>query len=236
MNMKKTLNRGGINRAAAVLLMLIGVMLVLIAVPGYRRYRYRAQKTACEQAMKSARDGLTIEFLSRFEKGSVENAMKTLDEVLPERANICPSGGTVYLIRNAQGIFEPVCGMHDSDLKLRVRLNATRARELLSEELKKAGDAGDEAPESLEITLNGKALVCERVDEVLTLRRGTATTSGYEGIVAFYGLEGEGGFSTGKVADGELCYFVYADENHAAVWRADDGWTGDAYQNVSTSP
>ena len=45
-------------------------------------------------------------------------------------------------------------------------------------------------------------------------------------------MEGDGSFSTGKVKAGEICYFVYADENHAAVWRADDGWTGSAYQGI----
>ena len=227
-------NSGGISRAAAVLLALIGVMLVLIAIPGYRVYRYRAQKTACEQAMKSARDGLVIEFLSRYKEESVEDAMKTLDEVLPERPNICPSGGTVYLIKNAQGIYEPVCGLHETDLKLRVRLNATRARELLSEGLRKARRDGGEEPESVAIELNGKPLECVRVGEKLSLRRGTATTNGYEGVVAFYGLEGDGEFSTGKVKKGQVCYFVYADENHAAVWRAGDGWTGDAYASDAT--
>lgn len=226
-------NRGGINRATAILLALIGVMLVLIAIPSYRVYRYRAQKTACVQAMKSAKDGLIIEYLSRFEEDSVEDAMKTLDEVMPERANICPAGGTVYLVRNDLGIFEPICGLHETDRKLRVRLNATRGLELLGEALRKARNNSDTEPESVEITLNGKPLECVRVAERLDLRRGTATTNGYEGVVAFYGLEGDGSFATGKVNKGEICYFVYADEDHAAVWRADDGWTGDAYQGVA---
>ena len=225
-------NRGRINRATAILLALIGVMLVLISVPAYRVYRYRAEKTGCVQAMKSAKDGLIIEYLSRYQEGSVEEAMTTLDEVLPERANICPAGGTVYLVRNDIGIFEPVCGMHDDDLKLRVRLNASRAMELLADGRRAAREEADEEPEAVEITLNGKPLECVWVEERLDLRRGTATTNGYEGIVAFYGIEGEG-FDTGKVDKGEVCYFVYADENHAAAWRAEDGWTGDAYQNVN---
>lgn len=230
---KLSKNRGGINRATALLLVLIAVMLVLIAIPGWRVFRYRSQKTGCDQAMKSARDGLVIEFLNRWEEDSVNEAMRTLDQVLPERANICPAGGTVYLVKNDLGIYEPICGLHESDKKLRVRLNASRARELLAEALRKAKPADDAEPESVEIVLNGKPLACIQVDARLDLRRGTATTNGYEGVVAFYGLEGEGSFSTEKVSPGEICYFVYADENHAAVWRADDGWTGDAYQGVA---
>lgn len=228
-------DRGGISRAAAVLLALIGVMLVLIAIPGYRVYRYRAQKTGCDQAMKSARDGLVIEYLSRWKESSVEEAMQTLDEVLPERANICPAGGTVYLVKNDIGIYEPVCGLHADDRKLRVRLNASRAKELLAEGLRVARKDAEAEPEFVEITLNGASLRCVRVQDRLDLRRGTATTNGYEGVVAFYGLEGEGSFATDRVKAGEICYFVYADEDHAAVWRADDGWTGDAYRSDATN-
>ena len=28
---------------------------------------------------------------------------------------------------------------------------------------------------------------------------------------------------------GSVFYFVYADEEHCAIWKANDGWTGDAY-------
>lgn len=225
-------NRGGINRATAILLALIGVMLVVISIPAYRIFRYRSQKTACIQSLKSARDGLIIEYLSRFEEDSLENAMKTLDEVMPERPNLCPAGGTVYLIKNDLGIYEPICGLHETDRKLRVRLNASRGMELLREALKQARDADGVEPESVEIELNGKPLECVRVGEVLDLRRGTATTNGYKGIVCYYGLEGDGSFATGKVNSGDICYFVYADEDHAAVWHAKNGWTGDAYMGV----
>ena len=224
-------NRGGINRLTAVLLVLIAIMLVLIAIPSYRVFQYRAQKTSCEQAMKSAKDGLVIEYLSRWSEGSVEDAIQTLDEVLPERPNICPAGGTVYLVRNGLGSFEPVCGLHDTDRRLRCRLNASRAMELLGAARNKLRGLNGEEPESLEITLNSKPLECVHVGEKLDLRRGTATTNGYKGVVAFYGLEGDG-FKTGKVKKGEICYFVYADEDNASVWLAGDGWTGSAYQGI----
>lgn len=221
--------RGGINRLIALLLALIAVMLVLIAVPGWQRFRYRSEKTACEQAMKSARDGLIIDYMAHFEAGTVEDAMQTLDEVLPERANICPSGGTVYLVRDEQGIFQPVCGLHDDDVRRRTRLNASRALELLEEGLRHARRASSGEPEAVQITLNGQPLECARVDSTLKISRGTKTTNGYEGVVAFYGLAGQGDFTQTAARDGEICYFLYADEDYCAVWRKSDGWTGNAY-------
>ena len=228
--MKLISRRGGVNRAVAVLLVLIAIMLVIIALPDWDVFRYRSEKTACDQAMKTARDGLVIDYLSNFDKGTTEDAMLTLDEVMPGRAEICPSGGTVYLVRGPQGIFEPVCGLHDSDKKLRVRLNASRAMEMLQEQLDAIRRHGEPEPETIEIRLNGSELKCERVQEKPSLRRGTASTNGYEGVVCLYGVNGEGSFSAKEVRKGEICYFAYADENHCAVWRADDGWTGDAYQ------
>ena len=222
--------RGGINRLVAVLLALIVVMLAIIAVPAWKVFRYRSEKTGCDQAMKSARDGLIIEFLSRWDAGSVEEAMVTLDEVLPARANICPAGGTVYLVRGDNGIFEPVCGKHNDDKKLRVRLNASRALDLLRDGLRYARRVSpDGEPETVDIELNGDTLTCTRVPEVSDLRRGTGTTNGFEGIVALYGLAGDGSFDAMGRKAGEIVYFVYADEYYAAIWRADDGWTGDAY-------
>ena len=224
--------RGRVNRVIAVLLVLIAVMLVLIAIPAWQRFRYRSEKTACIQAMKSARDGLIIEYLSRWDGGTVDEAMQTLDEVLPERANICPSGGTVYLIRGENGIFEPVCGLHDDDVKRRTRLNASRGLELLTEELRTSRRESKEEPETLEIQLNGQPLACERVRERVPLRRGTATTEGYEGVVAFYAVAGDGELDAGSVRKGQICYFVYADEHYCAIWQATDGWTGDAYRAI----
>ena len=225
-----TQRRGGINRITAILLALIAVMLVLIAIPGWRVFRYRSEKTACEQAMKSARDGLIIDYLSHFEAGTVQQAMQTLDEVLPERANICPSGGTVYLLRGANGIYEPLCGLHDSDTRRRARLNASRALELLQDGLRYARRESEAEPEAVEISLDGETLSCVRVEEAPPLRRGTRTSNDYEGVVAFYGLAGQGAFADAAVRKGEICFFLYADEDHCATWRANDGWTGEAYE------
>lgn len=225
--------RGGVNRVVAILLVLIAIMLVVVLLPAWDDLRLLSQRLSCEQAMKSAKDGLIIEYLDRFKEGSVEDAMNTLDQVMVARPNICPAGGEVYLIKNSEGIYEPLCGLHDRNARRRTRLNASRALELLREGRRKAlrGSKGVE-PEAVSITLNSKPLSCERVPRAQKLRRGTATTDGFDGVVAFYGLAGEGDFPAGedaKVEAGDIFYFVYADEEHCAIWKANDGWTGDAY-------
>jgi len=225
--------RGGVNRLVAILLVLIAIMLVVVLLPAWDDLRLLSQRLSCEQAMKSAKDGLIIEYLGRFKEGSVEDAMNTLDQVMVARPNICPAGGEVYLIKNSEGIYEPLCGLHDRNARRRTRLNASRALELLREGRRKAlrGSKGVE-PEAVDITLNSKPLSCKRVPKVQKLRRGTATTDGFDGVVAFYGLAGEGDFPAGedaKVEAGDIFYFVYADEEHCAIWKANDGWTGDAY-------
>ena len=66
--MKLRSSRGGVNRLVAILLALIAVMLVIIAIPWWKNFSYRSEVIACEQAMKSAEDGLIIEYLSRFKE------------------------------------------------------------------------------------------------------------------------------------------------------------------------
>ncbi|MBR6220900.1 MAG: hypothetical protein IKQ80_10070 [Clostridia bacterium] len=216
--------KGGINRLIALLLALIAMMLVIIAVPAWQKFRYRSEKIACEQAMKSARDGLIIDYLAHSEAGTAEDAMKTLDEVLPERDDICPSGGTVYLLRGSNGIFEPFCGLHDTDTFRRARLNASHALDLLRESLRHARRESDAEPEAVEIKLNGKRLSCVRADSLPNMHRGTRYYHDYKGVVAFYTLE--------DAADGagDIASFLYADEDHCATWSEDKAWGGEAYE------
>ena len=229
--------RGAINRTIVLLLILIAVMLGIISVPAAKAFRYRSEVIGCEQAMKSAGDGLIIDYLYRFEESNVKDARGTLKEVMPARDNLCPAGGVVYLIKNSLGVYEPVCGLHDKDVAHRTRLNASYGLELLKTARKKILDSGGGEPESVTITLNGKELDCICVTEEEVIHRGTATTNGYKGIVAYYGVSGNFRFSAktagkgeGSVRDGDICYFLYADEHYCAIWRSNDGWDGDAYQ------
>ena len=122
--------RGGVNRVVAILLVLIAIMLVVVLLPAWDDLRLLSQRLSCEQAMKSAKDGLIIEYLGRFKEGSVQDAMNTLDQVMVARPNICPAGGEVYLINNREGIYEPLCGLHDRNARRRTRLNASSASPL----------------------------------------------------------------------------------------------------------
>ena len=213
---------GQINRTVLILLIAVCVMVVIvIAIPAWNNFRAETDRIGCEQAMKSAKDGLIIEYLGNWKINTTEEVRKILDEVMPARENLCPSGGNVYLIPRSDGVYETVCGVHDPDEKLRTRLNASYTLEELMETLRKERRYTTEEPKSVTVEVNSKPLECVRVSEEVPIRRGTATTSGYEdeGVVAFYMIDDKG----------KITYFIYADENHCAVWRVNDGWTGDSY-------
>ncbi|MBR0409667.1 MAG: hypothetical protein IJI25_01510 [Eubacterium sp.] len=230
-------HQGYINRLIAVLLVLVAIMLVIVSVPLRKAFQYRSECIACEQAMKSAGDGLIIEYLHRQKEDNVEEARNTILEVMPAREKICPSGGNVYLIKNDHGVYEPICGLHNSDKVLRTRLNASCALDLLKETRRNYFKKNENEPEALTITLNSKPLKCLHVTKEEMIHRGTDTTNGYKGTVAYYGVAGDFTFSAkyskkgnGDAAEGDICYFVYADKDHCAIWRSNDGWSGDAYE------
>lgn len=217
-------NKGGVNRALVILSVLIIIMAVVISIPSFKAFNYRSECIACEQAIKSATDGLRIEYLDTFDEESIKQARKTLAEAMPEREDICPRHGNVYLLRDEEGILVPVCGLHDSDVARRTRLNASYAGSMLEEKrkniLEKAKE-GDPEPEQITVKVNNSPLQCTYVTEKVNIRRGTSTTNGYDGIVAFYGTDDNGAIN----------YFVYADEDYCAIWNIEDGWTGSAYDN-----
>ena len=229
---------GGINWLIALLIVVNLVLVVLILIPVWKNFQFQAEKVGCDQAMKSAGDGLIIEYLGNYQEITAEEAMKKLDQIMPARDELCPVGGSIYLKKGENGIFVPVCGIHDSDEKERVRLNASYAKMLLETELEKAksGSSSTEtntdgaASNAITVMVNHKELPCVHVVQEEYIRHGTAYTQGYDEIVAFYGIEGEGYFNDGRVKKGKIAYFVYADKNYCAIWRAKDGWTGDAYK------
>ena len=233
-------SRGAVSRIHVILAIAILIMLVVIAIPGWRAFRYRSQCIACEQAMKSAGDGLIIEYLGKYEEDDIDAARDIIDQVMVAREDICPAHGNIYLIKEEHGIYQPVCGLHDKDEKQRTRLNASYTRDELIEARKKLLKKSDTEPESIVITCNGKPLECMHVTEEEVIHRGTATTNGYKGVVAYYGVLGDFQYSAkagtkkkSKVKEGEICYLLYADEDHCAIWRANDGWSGDSYEGLS---
>ena len=221
--------QGKISRAVGIMLLLIAVMLVVISVPAWRAYKYHADEIGCAASLKTARDSLVIEVLSEGEDLTVSSSRKTLVRTMPGQDNLCPAGGTVYLLPLENGSYDLVCGLHDSDAKERTRLNASYAFGELETSIYKTRLSGQEVAETVVVELNGTELECVRVSEAPKIRRGTGTTEGYDGVVAFYALEGVDGWQGSGADEGELCYFLYADEDHCAVWRAQDGWTGDSY-------
>lgn len=217
--------KGGTARILVILSVLILILVGIMLIPTWKAFRFKSECIGCEQAMDTATDGLRIEYLNTFEEGSVRDARKSLDEFMPAREDICPSHGNVYLIRNDEGIIEPVCGLHNKDAARRTRLNASYAGSALEEARKnylEKAEAGDPEPEKLTIRVNSKPLDCTYVTEEVPIRRGTRTTKGYKGVVAFYG--------TGD--NNKINYFVYADEDYIAIWHEGDGWRGTAYDNL----
>ena len=77
----------------------------------------------------------------------------------------------MYLIKNSDGIYEPLCGLHDRNERQRTRLNASRALELLREKRRAAlrSSKGVE-PDAVTVTLNSQPLSCVRVDKAQKLR------------------------------------------------------------------
>ena len=228
-------NCRGIARAVIILLVLVLIMLVVVSIPIYKSYKFRADTLGCTAALKTAADSLIIEYLFRNgDAEHLEEARETLDTTMPGREKICPTGGTVYLVPDENGIYKPVCGIHCTDTKLRTRLNASHVLEGIREVLGKVKLRGEEFPESITVELNSQDLECLPTLEEVNIRRGTDLTDGYKGTVAFYAVAEEDGWVSGDVEPGEVCYFLFADKDHCAIWRADDGWTGDSYKFTGT--
>lgn len=209
----------GMTRAAALLLVLVAVMLCVVSVPVYRAYKYHADYLACLAALDSAQRRVAVDFVAG-DDGDAEDAKQTITAAMLGWDDLCPAGGNCYIVeRDDEVHWHVVCGLHDDDAAERTRLNASYTLDNLREALREARSAGEPAPESVSLALNGRELIAQRVDADAGLRRGTSTTKGQEGTVAYFMTDGEG----------EVIYFGFADEDYCANWRVKDGWTGDSY-------
>ena len=221
--MKKIREKSGISRLAVLLLVLIALLaLVAIGIPGYQYIKALLDRTGCISAMDNAEKVLSIEYLSGNENASVVQLREGVAYALSGRDQICPGGGTIYVIEDEDGgPAEAVCGLHEKDSARRTRLNSSFVMEQVEEALTAAQVREQDAPDRVETTLNGETLVAERVEEKLSFRRGTATTRDYEdaGTVAFYMVDEEG----------NLSWFCFADEDHCALWE-NNLWSGDSYE------
>lgn len=225
----------GISWLIAILLVAVIVLAITCMIPTYRRYQEQAKTLACATALDTARRQLSSDFmLGGFENGKAEEAKNFVGMVMNGWDDLCPDYGSVYIIRvndpKKALNWDIVCGLHNADKKLCTRLNAENVRDQLREALRSAQGEGNKYPTSLQYKLHGKTRTAYLVDEQTPLKRGTSTTEGYDGIVAYYSIVGHSSFGEGKGKDGEIWYFSYADELHCANWSTDKEWTGDSYR------
>ena len=230
----------GIARLTLVLLVLVLVLAVVVSIPVYKRYQRTGHTLACATALDTARRQLAADFMfDGWENGRADEAKDFVSFVMNGWDDLCPEGGTVYVVYNAGDkvstdlAWDVVCGLHGSDKKLCTRLNSDNVLGQLREALRQERLLGNPCPESLRFTLHHREYTALLVDEETGFKRGTDLTKGYKGIVAFYAIGGHGALGASiEGEDGEICYFSYADEKHCATWRSDDGWTGDSFQGM----
>ena len=220
--------RHGLARIHVILILLVALLLAAAAVPGYRAYKYHADWLLCADSLRVVNGALTVDYLTGSGAKNLTDTEDALVSILPGRDGYCPTGGTVYFVKQKDGTWKAVCGEHDSDHALRTRLNASYVLTQLKDALRRAQIMEDE-PERLEVQLNGRTMTCLLVEKETGIRRGTSTTKGYSGTVILYGIAGRGAFDRNNAKAGEICYLCFADEDHSATWRAKDGWGGSAY-------
>lgn len=227
--MKKINNRRGFSRIHAVLTALILALCVVIAVPWYFSWRQRGDMYACELSMKTAQEMLDVLYLT--EPNTKEEDAWTY---VIQKAELCPTGGDFFLARGSdpKRPYLAVCGLHDKDTHRRTRLCARRVLEQLQAALQSVRVLEREVPESITVTLNSTPLTARRVSEKPEIRHGTFSTPGYDGVVAFYGVEEDGFPAVSPDIGGQaggVCWFCYADEDYCAIW-SEGAWSGDSYE------
>ena len=235
---QKCLNsRGGVNRLVAILLGLVAVMLILIALPTYRQSRYNAERVGCTFALDKAQDMMAVEYLFNNWSMTVQEAAAIVDKSRYERDNLCPGGGDYFIIRQ-EGVlgYKVVCGLHDADTRERARLCSGAVMSRLLEALKH----GNASAKKMTVLLNGKKMVCQRVETDPGLMFGTNSDIERKGVVCYYALVGDAeareaveqaeSIDLSNLKDGDMWYFGYADENYASVWKYTKGWSGDAWK------
>ncbi len=205
-------------RLVALLVLIILLMVVMVIIPLVERQQARAEAYACNVAMKKAQDVLIAEFLADPEM-TLSEATVVVDRSKLAMDSLCPADGDFYLLPE-KGSWHIICGIHESNTKLRTRTNATRVFEMLEEQVNSAVESGRRMLETTFIwQINGKPLEVIRLEGNNGLRRGTDYSIDFDGVVCFFSLN----------AEGRLHWFVYADANHAAVWKEGEDWSGDAY-------
>ncbi len=203
-----------------LLVFVILVLAVMVVVPLLQARESKAESYACTLSIRRAQDAVLLEFYSDPE-ASLKEAAVAVDESKLAQDQLCPSGGDFYLIPEG-GSWHVTCGLHEENTYLRTRLNATYVFEQLQQQLESYRRLEMNLNTNLLINVNGKALDIIQVPGDNGLRRGTDYSIDFDGVVCFYSLN----------SSGQVNWFVYADANHAAVWKIADGWSGDAYSKT----
>ncbi len=226
---RKICSGHGVSRIHVILAIAIIVMVAIISVPAVKKWKYHGEWLLCADSLRVVNGALTVDYLMNdLHAQSLDGSEEMLFVVLPGREEYCPAGGTVYYVRNEDDTWRAVCGEHDSDHALRTRLNASYVLSQLQAGLI-LEDSSDGMPEELSADLNGNKLKCSLALSDPGIRRGTRTTRGYSGIVAFYGIAGLGEFENDPAKQGSISWFCFADEEYNAIWSVKDGWSGTAY-------
>lgn len=207
----------GIRSLIWLLIFVVLLLVVMVVLPLIQNREGKAETYTCTLAIRRAQDAILVEFLSNPEMTEQE-AYVVVDESKLAREDLCPGGGDYYLVPQAGGSWRVTCGLHEEDTKLRTKLNASRVLEQLQDQLASRKRLGMNM-ESMILNINGKPLDVVMLAGDNGLRRGTDYSIDFDGVVSFFSLN----------ASEEVNWFVYADVNHAAVWKINSGWSGDAY-------
>ncbi len=210
----------GIKGLILMLVFFVLVLAVMVVIPFIKNREKKAEGYACTLAVRRAQDAVLLEFFSDPELSQSEAAV-AVDKSKLERDKLCPSNGDYYLVPEG-GSWHVTCGLHEENTYFRTRLNATHVFEQLQSQLEARRRLELSLNGDLILNVNGSALDVVQVAGDNGLRRGTDYSIDFDGVVSFFSLN----------SAGELNWFVYADQNHAAVWKLADGWSGDAYSKT----
>ena len=195
----------GVRRLLWLLVFVVLLLAVMVIIPLIQNRESKAEEYACTLAIRRAQDAVLIEFMSKPDM-TARQAAFAIDQSNIGRDDLCPSGGDYYLVPQG-GSWRVTCGLHEEDKKLRTQLNATRVLEILQDQLEARRRLEIEPERVTIIKINGIPLDIIMLAGDNGLRRGTDYSIDFDGVVSFYTLN----------ASGEVNWFVYADENHAAV-------------------
>ncbi|MBQ9543818.1 MAG: hypothetical protein IJV00_01670 [Clostridia bacterium] len=231
----KLKSRSGMSRLVAILLVAVAVIAVIvIGIPVVRYYNEESQKIGCNTALDTAYRQYVDHYLANGNKLDRDETKEVITFVMNGWDDLCPGGGNVYIVADdekEEGMFRLVCGLHGKDEKERTRLNAGYVLDTLRELLAEKQKNGEKYPESITMTLNGKKLECLLTDEPTGIRRGTSTTGGLEGTVAYYSIVGHSDFGKDSgMEEGGIWYLSFADENYCAEWKFAQSWSGDSWK------